>query len=417
MIEPVRNLKVGIDFGDGAVPVGVLALDGGGIYFQYDGEFVGRELDISPPYLPLRTGIFPPDPDCPREFGMGLPGVFYDSLPDSWGRLVLRRHLEDQGINPAMLSPLDRLAYVGANAMGALVYEPDRSVHAGDGEATLDRLAEESDTILRGEPSELMGEFAAGLGGSGGAQPKTLIAVNGQRDHCIHSVRDMPAGYTPWMVKFPNTESGPDAGAVEYVYARMAADAGVDMTDAHLFEARQGCAGYFATRLFDRDGGRRHHIHSACGLLYSSFENPALDAEHLVRLAMTLSDDIREVERLFRNLAFNVFAHNRDDHSKNFSFLMDSGGRWRTAPAYDLTFNHGPNGYHKTSVLGESRNPGNRHLAKLGEFASLDSGLVGEILERTKDSVSRWPSLAKEFGVSSRKTKEVWGLIGPILAS
>lgn len=141
----------------------------------------------------------------------------------------------------------------------------------------------------------------------------------------IHGVHNLPSGYTPWMVKFPNTQDGLDAGAIEYVCALMAKNAGVFTPDVHLFPALIG-AGYFAIKRFDRDGLKRYHMHSACGLLHSDFRTPSLDYEDLITLTGVLTRDMREVEKLYRLAVFNVLAHNRDDHSKNFSYLMDSQG-------------------------------------------------------------------------------------------
>lgn len=197
--------------------------------------------------------------------------------------------------------------------------------------------------VLDGTSDDVLAELIALNGSSAGARPKALIGVNDKRDHIIHGVHDLPAGYTPWMVKFPNSQDGLDAGAIEYVYALMAKEAGVSMPDVHLFPAKRG-TGYFAIKRFDRDGDKRYHMHTACGLLHSDFRTPSLDYEDLVALTGMLTRDVREVEKLYQLAVFNVLAHNRDDHSKNFSYLMDSQGRWKISPAYDLTFSSGPRG-------------------------------------------------------------------------
>ncbi|WP_319532394.1 HipA domain-containing protein [uncultured Cohaesibacter sp.] len=113
-----------------------------------------------------------------------------------------------------------------------------------------------------------------------------------------------------------------------------------------------------------------------------------------------LTRDIREVEKLYRLAVFNVLAHNRDDHSKNFSFLMARDGNWCLSPAYDLTFSSGPRGEQSTMVMGEGRNPGIEHLKKLGKEASLPKGRADEIIADVEAALLQWQSLAKEFGVS-----------------
>ena len=131
-----------------------------------------------------------------------------------------------------------------------------------------------------------------------------------------------------------------------------------------------------------------------------------MDYEDLVALTQMLTRDIREVEKLYRLAVFNVLAHNRDDHSMNFSFLMARDGNWRLSPAYDLTFSSGPRGEQSTMVMGEGRNPGIEHLKKLGKEASLPKGRADEIIADVKAALLQWQSLAKEFGVSP-ETRQV----------
>ena len=248
--------------------------------------------------------------------------------------------------------------------------EPDHSADNTQGGISLDNLAMQAQEVLDGTSDDVLAELIALNGSSAGARPKALIGVNDKRDHIIHGVHDLPAGYTPWMVKFPNSQDGLDAGAIEYVYALMAKEAGVSMPDVHLFPAKRG-TGYFAIKRFDRDGDKRYHMHTACGLLHSDFRTPSLDYEDLVALTGMLTRDVREVEKLYQLAVFNVLAHNRDDHSKNFSYLMDSQGRWKISPAYDLTFSSGPRGEQSTMVMGEGRNPNTIHLLKLADEAKI----------------------------------------------
>ena len=400
----LTDIKVGIDFGGGAEPVGRLGLGPGGIHFEYDGGFLGRRLEISPLRLPAAPGLLRPSQSNPFEDHM--PGVFYDSLPDAWGHRLLNRLVRERGGHPDMLTSLDRLAHVGAGGMGALVYEPDIGVPAGDAPPDLDILSVEAEKVLAGEESEVLDELAAAGASPGGAQPKALVAVDGAGRGLAHPGRGMPPGHAAWMVKFPTTRSGMDAGAMEYAYSRMATEAGVEMAETRLFGTRLGHAGYFGTELFDRGPEGRLHLHSVCGLLHSRFEVPALDYEDIVKLAYGLTKDIREVEKLFRIAVFNVLAGNRDDHSKNFAFLMDRDGRWRLAPAYDLTYAIGPEGEHKTMVSGVGRNPGRKDLERLGSMAGIDGRLVAEIIGQTQESVSGWKETAAKCGVGRSTIKE-----------
>ena len=391
----VSEVRVGINFGESVQDVGRLAVREHKIYFEYNSAFIKSGIEISPLRLPLQPGLQSFDYDLFE----GLPGVFNDSLPDGWGRLLFDRFIRSQGILPSDITPLDRLAHVGSNALGALVFEPDHSAEDTQGDINLDNLATQAQEVLDGTSDDVLAELIALNGSSAGARPKALIGVDDKREHIIHGVHDLPSGYAPWMVKFPNSQDGLDAGAIEYVYALMAKDAGIAMPDVHFFEAKRG-AGYFAIKRFDRDGDKRYHMHTACGLLHSDFRTPSLDYEDLIALTGILTRDVREVEKLYQLAVFNVLAHNRDDHSKNFSYLMDSQGRWKLSPAYDLTFSSGPRGEQSTLVMGEGKNPDTKHLLKLADEAKIKKDRALEIIETTKSSLSNWPELAKQYGVS-----------------
>lgn len=394
MIKPITEIKVGLDFGTTTQPVGRLAVRDHVIYFEYNDEFIQTGIQISPFRLPLKKGVAV----LPQRPFEGLAGVFSDSLPDGWGRLLLDRLLRSQGILPATISPLDRLAHVGLSGMGALVYEPDHSPTEALEIIDLDRLALQSHEVLQGSSEEVIRELLALNGSSAGARPKALIAIREDRQQIIHGAGKLDEGFEPWLVKFTNSQDGQDAGAIEYVYALMAKEAGVMMPEVYLFPSHKG-AGHFAVKRFDRDGSKRLHMHTVSGLLHSDFRTPSLDYEDLLNLTGVITKDIREVEKMYRLAVFNVLAHNRDDHAKNFSFLMDNHGEWKLAPAYDLTFSSGPNGEQSMMVMGEGRNPKISHLIKLGQGAKIQKKRIDEILESTLAALNSWENLAINYHV------------------
>lgn len=393
---PTTEIKIGLDFGGDVIPVGRLASRDHKTYFEYDASFIKRGLEISPHRLPLKPGLYSFD----YSLFEGLPGVFNDSLPDGWGRLLFDRALRSLGVLPADVSALDRLAHVGTHGMGALIYEPDHSQVEADGLLSLDKLAEQAQDVMDGRSEDVIEMLLDLNGSSAGARPKALIGVDKDRKNISHGVSNLPEGYEPWLVKFSNTHDGSDAGAIEYVYAQMAKEAGIYAPEVHLFPARGG-AGYFAIKRFDRAGPKRFHMHTACGLLHSDFRTPSLDYEDLLALTGILTRDVREVEKMFRLAVFNVMAHNRDDHAKNFSYLMNEGGQWKLSPAYDLTFSSGPRMEQSTSVMGEGRNPSVEHLKKLGEGAGLSEAQITAIIEQTTAALVGWSGKAKEYGVSA----------------
>ncbi len=402
----IKEIKVGLNFGSGIQPVGRLAIRDNIIYFQYDEEFLETNLEISPIKLPLQRGLI----ELPRDPFEGLAGVFNDSLPDGWGRLLFDRMLRSEGISPSDISPLDRLAYVGLHGMGALIYEPDHSPDSSNEMIDLDVLATQTEDVLQGDSEEVIAELLALNGSSAGARPKALIGVDSERKNISYGANLLNDNFEPWMVKFPNSLDGKDAGAIEYVYALMAVDAGIKMPEVHLFPSKKG-GGYFAVKRFDREGNKRLHMHTVSGLIHSNFRFPSLDYEDLLSLTGVLTKDIREVEKMFRLAVFNVMAHNRDDHAKNFSFLMNEFGEWKLSPAYDLTFSNGPGGEQSTMVMGEGRNITAKHLIKLGTEAKLSKEFIENVIEQTASAIGKWSNLSKDFGVSKSNRELISRLI------
>ena len=395
MRKSIKELKVGLDFGTKIQPVGRLAILNGIIYFEYDNTFLEGNLEISPIKLPLQRGVV----ELPRDPFEGLAGIFNDSLPDGWGRLLFDRMLRNEGILPSEITPLDRLAHVGLQGLGALVYEPDESPKFDDEIIDLDVLASQTKEVLEGDSDEVIAELLALNGSSAGARPKALIGVDKERKNISFGALQLSDDFEHWMVKFPNSQDGKDAGAIEYVYALMATEAGITMPNVHLFSSQKG-NGYFAVKRFDREGNKRLHMHTVSGLIHSNFRLPSLDYEDLLSLTSYLTKDIREVEKMFRLAVFNVMAHNQDDHAKNFTFLMNEFGEWKLSPAYDLTFSNGPGGEQSTMVMGEGRNITLKHLSKLGSEAQLSKEFIENVIEQTRSALNKWEILAKNYGVS-----------------
>jgi len=396
----LNEVKVGLNFGGKTIPVGRLASRNYKIYFGYDQSFLNLGLDISPIKLPLEAGV----QSFNSSLFEGLPGVFNDSLPDGWGRLLFDRLIRSQNFLPNEFSALNRLAHIGFTGLGALVYEPDYSEESSEETINLDKLYDQTREVIAGEAENVLAELVDLNGSSAGARPKALIGIDQNRQNIVHGKHDLPENYEHWMVKFGNTADGKDAGAIEYVYSLMAKEAGLEMTGTHLFPSSRG-AGYFATQRFDRQNNSRLHMHTASGLLHSDFRTPALDYEDLVTLTGVLTRDIREVEKMFLLAVFNVLSHNRDDHGKNFSFLMDGTGQWKLAPAYDLTFSSGPRGHQSTMVMGEGQNPSDEHLIKLGAEANLSHSQITLIIEQVKHALAQWDMLAENYGVSKSNIK------------
>ncbi len=403
---PATVLKVILSQGGERLPVGRLALKDRRVWFQYDASFLARGLELSPFKLPLKPEVVV----CEDRIFDGLFGLFNDSLPDGWGRLLLDRHMRGFGIAPENLTVLDRLAYVGKRGMGALLYEPDHGSekHAADA-LDLDRLAQESREVLDGAPKKVIEELLALNGSSAGARPKIMVGVSKDKKSLVHGVDDLAKGYEHWLVKFTSSADPDDNGAIEYAYSLMSRAAGIDMPETHLFPASKG-AGYFGVRRFDRRGNDRIHVHTVSGLLHADHRMPSLDYESILKAALVLTKSMPEVEAFFRLAVFNVLTHNRDDHAKNFSFVMEADGVWHAAPAYDLIFSAGPAGEHSTTVMGEGKNPERKHLQALGR--KFDIKKADDIIDHVAAAVSRWREFADAAGVTKSSRDLIAGNIG-----
>jgi serine/threonine-protein kinase HipA len=125
-----------------------------------------------------------------------------------------------------------------------------------------------------------------------------------------------------------------------------------------------------------------------------------MEYEGLLKATMALTKDQRQMDEAFRRMAFNVFAHNRDDHVKNFSYLRDRSGEWRFAPAYDIVYSQGPGGEHTMAVAGEAARPTERDMLRVAEDCDVDSRRAREIIRQVRDTVNQWPRFALAMKVS-----------------
>ncbi len=400
-MDPGTPLQVSLHWDANDIQsVGRLAYRDRIAYLQYDESFLAAGLELSPVHHKADAGLQSP---YDADVFEGLHGLFNDSLPDGWGRLLVDRRARQLGLEPATLTPLDRLACVGSSAIGALSYAPASDVWEDSGDTLdLDKLATDAQLVLEGDVSDVISALGAVGGSPGGARPKALIAIN-EHGHAVHGDDDVPEGYTHYLLKFPGHDDPQDIAAIEMAYAMMAKDAGVVMPETRLLQGGKGQL-YFAARRFDRDGKRRVHVHSASGLLYADIRIPALDYKDLILLTRFLTRDQRECEALFTLAVFNVLAHNRDDHARQFSFIMQRDGAWRVAPAYDLTWSPGPGGEHSTSVLGHGKGIGRSQMMTLSEHADIREKDAVRIIERGRDAVGQWDSYAVEYGVSRAST-------------
>lgn len=362
--------------------VGLLYENAGRVFFEYSPDFLQSGIALSPFKLPLKPGVFE---DEKRTFD-GLFGLFNDSLPDGWGCLLLDRKLRKRGLSYDSITPLSRLSMIGRNPMGALEYEPADEAAEEVGNVELDSLSGEVDKILAGNDSDVLDELLKLNGSSGGARPKIVAYVSDDRQKIIHGGANPPAGFTPWIIKFSERYDKLNSGETEYRYSLAAKEAGIDMPPTHLFPSKNG-GGYFGVQRFDRTPQGKVHVHTACGLLHASHRFSCLDYENLLKLTLVLTRDITQAEEMVRRMVFNVKSGNRDDHSKNFSFLLNKNFEWRLAPAYDLTPSAGINGEQTAMVNGKGRNITDDDLIAAAKVADIPASAVRSIINTVESAL------------------------------
>lgn len=399
--------------------VGALSSGRGGVAaFEYAPGWRDREL--SPLLMPtIPRGRIWSFPELPEETFHGLPPLIADSAPDRFGNSVIAAALARQGILPSDVRPIDRLAYVGERALGALTFHPAQSPGAAASSLELGQLVEAARAAVHGSLDPTTRTSAVNdllqVGSSaGGARPKAIIAWNRESDEIRAGGIAAPAGFEQWLLKFDGVGSDIQLGATgeygrtEYAYALMAGAAGIEMAECRLLE--EGGRAHFMTRRFDRPGttGDRLHMQSLCALAGADFN--ALGTHDYATLFLVAEELGLEVgEQLFRRACFNVLAANNDDHTKNHAFTMAQDGAWRLSPAYDLTFAYSPSSVwlrqHLMSVNGRFEYITARDLLTLADQFAVPGARA--VLSEVGDAVARWPEFAEVAGISAARISEV----------
>jgi serine/threonine-protein kinase HipA len=396
----------------------VLLNDGNPIAkFQYTDAFREMGIEVSPINMPLKPMVFE-FPELSIKSFRGLPGLLSDSLPDKFGNKVIAAWLREQGLEPKDLNTIDRLCYAGQRGMGALEYKPALFDKDDTCELlTVDALSDLADKVLKMREDAKaalvpgMNEYSSILkvgSSAGGARAKALIGWNEEIGEVRSGQAKLPEGFGYWLIKFDGLTGNGDKegddkwgyGRVEYAYHLMAKAAGIEMSECRLWNKR-----HFMTRRFDRlENGGKLHMQTLGALAHFDFNDPtAYSYEQAFRVTRQVVNHAKANEQLFRRMAFNILAWNCDDHVKNIAFLMDRGGRWSLAPAYDECYAHNPDGdwtsQHQMSVNGKRTGITDEDILACAHFANMRERKAKIVLDEVKDAVHEWPRFAAEAEV------------------
>lgn len=390
--------------------------------FEFSDSFVQKEIDIAPITMPLadlqrgqRLFAFPQL--SPRTFE-GLPGLVADALPDAFGNAVLRAWLRTEKRESGSLTPLEKLSYVGKRAMGALEFEPTAEMPIPSDELIVERLLALTNKVLdtknqlsldlSTEEHQAMATLIRVGASAGGQRPKALIGYNTKTKHIRSGQVNLPKGYQYYLLKFDGVTQGElgdpkGYGRSELAYYHMAKACGIEMMNCQLLE--ENGRAHFMTKRFDRtDDGKKVHVQTLCALSHFDFNLAgAYDYEDAFEEMRAIGLPYPDMEQFFRRMVFNVVVRNRDDHTKNISFLMDENGLWRLSPAYDVAWSFNAAGewtnVHQMTIGGKRDNFTRKDLLELGKRQGIKK--AAEILDQTLEVVSRWEEYASMTDVNN----------------
>jgi serine/threonine-protein kinase HipA len=410
--------------------LGAVALNpsSGWYSFAYAPEWVAGGVEVAPLHMPLRTAPYEFPGLNPETFHR-LPALLADALPDAFGNALVNAWMADHGVDAAAITPLDRLAYAASRAMGALEFRPpaDPDDDSGPTAVALADLVEVARSTISGalasdEASRAALQKLIQVGTSaGGARPKAVVSFNPATSQVHTSVGALPAGFEHWLIKLDGVTAmgldghGSDLGAstpygrIEYAYSRMAAEAGLTMAPCQLLA--EGPRRHFMTKRFDRGpGGTKHHVVSLCAMAHLDFNLLATHSyDQYLQTVTALGLDREALAEAYRRMVFNVVAVNRDDHTKNFSFLREQGGPWELSPAFDITHAYARHSRwtarHLMSVNGRFEAITIADLHAVGERHRVPG--YRQIVREVGAAVAQWPSFAEAAEVPPDVTERI----------
>ncbi|MHB8811095.1 MAG: type II toxin-antitoxin system HipA family toxin [Desulfobulbaceae bacterium] len=392
--------------------------------FEYDPAFAGSGIEIAPLMMPLADRVYS-FPELSRRTFHGLPGLLADSLPDRFGNALINAWLATQGRTPDSFNAVERLCYMGVRGMGALEYAPVTGPQARRAtRMQIDKLVDLASEILthRNNLSVSFGDKARGhalrdilrVGTSaGGARAKAVIAWNPSTAEVRSGQIPAGEGFEYWLLKFDGVSGNKDKefedpkgyGLIEFAYSRMAADAGITMSECRLLE--ENGRHHFMARRFDRlADGKKLHMQSLCALAHYDYNMAGgYSYEQALLVIRQLGLPMSAVEEMFRRMVFNIIGRNQDDHVKNIAFLMDKTGTWSLAPAFDMIYSFNPSGAwtasHQMTLNGKRDNFSLEDFRTCAKKASMKRGRAEAIIEEVWEILLRWRDYADEAGVAA----------------
>lgn len=370
--------------------------------FSYDVNWINDGLPLSPLKMPLESHQSKSLYYGQNASAHYLCGLLSDSLPDGWGMLLMDRFFQTKlNKHPSEINVLDRLAYISETAMGALTFEPEHNLEHTQTIIDLLTLAQENQKVLTGQDSTVLEQLLYIGGSPQGARPKARVYYNQKKQSL--STEKTNEHIEPWLIKFPSQREDKSVCLLEYLYANYANKANLQMPEHHYFPINEEYSA-FGVKRFDRnDHNQKIHIHTLSGLLDIDFRIPNFNYMQLLRCVRIMTRSQQQVENAYRQTVFNVIFNNKDDHTKNFSFIMNEKGKWSLSPAYDITFNTGINGYHQMDICGEAKHPSQQHLLQLAKSANINTKNALSIIDEITTLAENFIHQLQHYAIKDEK--------------
>ncbi len=369
--------------------------------FNYEEKWLNKKHGF---YLDPNLQLFS-GPQYPASGKLNF-GVFLDSSPDRWGKLLMRRReaatARAEGRKEKILNELDYLLGVyDGHRMGGLRFKieldgnflNDNKVMASPPWANLRDLEyaslqlEKEDAIDDPEYMKWLSILIAPGSSLGGARPKaSVVELNGEL----------------WIAKFPSNNDERNMGAWEKVVQELALKSGVIMAEgkAQQFNSRHHT---FLNKRFDRSAkGERIHFASALTLLGYNDGADYKDGVSYLELAEFIerygAQPTTDLQQLWRRIVFYICVSNTDDHLRNHGFLLTSKG-WILSPAYDV--NPEPYGRGLTLNISENDNALSLELAiQVAQYFRLNKPEALSIISKVQQAVAQWKPIAASYQIA-----------------
>jgi serine/threonine-protein kinase HipA len=399
--------------------IGTMIMYHNRIYFEYDKAFITQGIEISPMKLNTKHIDIPYTNKDSFEIYRGMPGVFFDSLPDKHGMPFIYRYFEQKGFSVNDVTLLHKLTFIADRGLGAIEYKPKEHQKNGQIEdiVSAKNLHEDMRKVLEKDQDSYSIDMLMNIIDSaspvGGARPKMLISYNKDTKQIKYNNPILDNGYSRAIIKFDEVypdehliDKSIDLTKLEYLYMCMAKECGIDTAKVYIHQ--DGEQNHLVLERFDRDDqDNKFHVCSASGLMHKDISVAnVMSYEELFAFTNKICHKQSDVKELYRRMIFNALSFNVDDHAKNFEFIMSRDGEWKLSPAFDITYSKGLVRTHITSINGKNENFVIDDFLSIARKNLISEKEALEIIETVSKKLLEFEQRARKLNIDENTIQE-----------